>query len=121
MPNYERGFITKCAEYGVDPETLVKVAGIGGFLGKMVGKSKALPKYIGDDAVRAATKQTGIGGFLGKASGKSKALPKYVNYDAVRRAAKRSTSNREFYESFNISKDDIIKALLNTDMSKLKI
>lgn len=26
MNNYEYGFITKCAEYGVDPESLVKVA-----------------------------------------------------------------------------------------------
>jgi hypothetical protein len=39
MNNYEYGFITKCAEYGVDPEMLIKVAA-------PIRIVKSLPKYV---------------------------------------------------------------------------
>lgn len=68
MTNYERGFITKCAEYGVDPVELIKQAGFGatilnslgnlGSIGKMYGSSlwnilKGAGKGIGKKSVSA--------------------------------------------------------------------
>jgi hypothetical protein len=68
MTNYERGFITKCAEYGVDPAELIKQAGfldamlkgLGnlGSVGKMYGSSlwnilKGAGKGIGKSTASA--------------------------------------------------------------------
>lgn len=87
MNNYEYGFITKCAEYGVDPEMLIKQAGIGNLLRKVVGKQKALPKYVDYDAVLAAAK-------------KAKKATKAKNMKAVNSAIRKPTID-EIYEAAN--------------------
>ena len=39
MNNYEQGFISKCAEYGIDPNELIKRAGRGEFTGKLITRA----------------------------------------------------------------------------------
>lgn len=57
---YEQGFIDKCAQYGVDPDKLVKQAGIGNVLSRLgsrfLASKWALPV--------AAAPVVGIGGMV---------------------------------------------------------
>lgn len=53
MTNFEYGFITKCAEYGVDPNLLIKSAGWGRAIGGAVkGLAKGVPKVMGSKVGR---------------------------------------------------------------------
>ena len=48
MNNYEYGFITKCAEYGIDPEALIKEASIRDAL-RLAGRIVTSPKRLRDN------------------------------------------------------------------------
>ena len=69
MTRYEQGFLTKCAEYGIDGrELLYKKAGIGSTLKKVLSKIKRFYTYPGEikhivsKAVKDGT--TDIGGYI---------------------------------------------------------
>jgi hypothetical protein len=47
--SYEQGFMDKCAEYGVDPDKLIKVAARGDYLAKLLNHPKAALHPITDD------------------------------------------------------------------------
>jgi hypothetical protein len=59
MTNFEYGFITKCAEYGVDPNLLIKSAGFGQLVGGAVkglanGTTKVMGSKLGKYVVSPA-------------------------------------------------------------------
>lgn len=65
---YARGFMAKCAELGVDPEILVKNAGVADIAGKALNKAKDIGKAIGKGAVKAKDKAKAVGKVVGPQS-----------------------------------------------------
>ena len=69
MTNYEQGFIEKCTQHGVNPEQLVKSAGLGSSWDDFVkllkfdkwhkGMDKSIKGTLFEDALRAAKKGAG--------------------------------------------------------------
>lgn len=60
--SYEQGFIEKCAQYGVNPKELVKLAAPGSYIRKLIG--------MGDDALAdLASKGSHIGASRMKTMG----------------------------------------------------
>lgn len=96
MTNYERGFITKCAEHGVDPVELIKQAGISDIFES--GKKKRRRENLSTAASVLTIAALGIAGAAGgRIIGKNRLIRKLTPDRAL--ATNKNDPNRKLWKA----------------------